>query len=77
MKDGYILDVNTRSLKQILGGQDDLKFKCLTLAQQVGHDQFMTVGKAGDGKIHLIEFYANQDSDNFCTYSIKAIGDYY
>ena len=31
-KDGYILELTSNSLSPILGGQEDEKFKCFTLA---------------------------------------------
>ena len=75
LANGYLLNIQTRQVKPILGGDLDFGFACLTATQQVGPEEYITVG--GDrnlNEVQMIKFFVSHDCQYFETRSIHHYG---
>lgn len=75
INNGIVFDTEQKTCKRILGGEEDVKFISQSLAQQVSNDQFITVGKAKDGNIHMVCLIASSNGSHYETRSIYDYGD--
>ena len=72
LQDGYIYNVETNTVKKILGDKNDFEFSSHTQTQWVGHGKFITLGEK-DRHAFLVQFLFDRESNEYA--EVRAIED--
>merc|ERR1711976_612415 len=62
LNDGYVFDTQTHQVRQILGKESDMAFRCFSQNQWHGNNKYVTLGLDDDWVLHLVQSHMEHAS---------------
>ena len=59
--------METKKVRPILGGQDDVKFECFSVAQQITSEEYVTLGFTRDYGYKMVKLFVSPTQNYFET----------
>ena len=73
LNDGFVLDKERKTVQKILGTDKDVKMQCTSPVQEVGNQNYITVGDDSDGNVIMVRLSVKNNGSIF---ELRCVEDY-